>query len=403
MHRIRRLGQVARRGGALVRNRLDRRSFAARCNSDPAALDAPLALYFADGPENLYQLHQWDRVLAALPWPVVVIVSRPDTGRRVLAETSLPVFFAPGSSYLEALVGHGALRVVTYVNHLPLNFRMLRFASPVHVHLGHGESDKDSSVTNQNKAYDRVLVAGPAARQRMAGALREFDDAAHVREVGRPQLDLDYPGAPHWPDDGRTRVLYAPTWEGDRRSMAYGSVASHGPALVRSLVSDPRYRVIYRPHPRTGVQDPAYAAADRRIRALLAEHGRDHLVDTGPYGWQWAFADVCVTDLSSVAYDWLATTKPMLVTVPTEPKATLPPSLFLDEVPRLEAADAPRAAEILDRPWPRERMRELAATYFGDTSPGSSTARLVAALEEAVSLASVPLGRASSDGPGAER
>ncbi len=403
MHRIRRLGQVARRGGALLRNRFDRRSFLARCNADPAALEAPLALYFADGPENLYQLHQWDRVLAALPWPVVVIVARPDTGRRVLAETSLPVWFAPGSSYLEELVAHGSLRVVTYVNHLPLNFRMLRFASPVHVHLGHGESDKDSSVTNQNKAYDRVLVAGPAARSRIARALREFDDAAHVREVGRPQLDLDYPGAPDWPDDGRTRVLYAPTWEGDRASMAYGSVASHGVALVRSLVDDPRYRVIYRPHPRTGVHDPAYAAADRRIRALLAQRGSDHLVDTGPYGWQWAFADVCVTDLSSVAYDWLATTKPMLVTVPVEPRTTLPPSLFLREVPRLPAADAPRAAAILDEPWPLERMRELSAAYFGDTDPGASTARFVAALEEALSLASVPLGPACADDPEAGR
>ncbi|QMW67560.1 CDP-glycerol glycerophosphotransferase family protein [Mumia sp. ZJ1417] len=402
MHRIRRLGQVARRGGALLRNRLDRRSFAARCNDDPAALDAPVALYFADGPENLYQLHQWDRVLAALPWPVVVIAARPDTGRRVLDETSLPVFFAPGSSYLEALVARGRLQVVAYVNHLPLNFRMLRFASPVHVHLGHGESDKDSSVTNQNKAYDRVLVAGAAARARIAGALREFDAAAHVREVGRPQLDLDYPGAPGWPDDGRTRVLYAPTWEGDRASMAYGSVASHGVALVRSLVDDPRYRVIYRPHPRTGVQDPSYAAADRRIRALLAERGSDHLVDTGPYGWQWAFADVCVTDLSSVAYDWLATGKPMLVTVPTEARTTLPPSLFLDEVPRLEAADAPHAAAILDRPWPRERMRELSEAYFGDTAPGASTARFVAALDEAIRLASVPVGPTSAAGPADE-
>ncbi|KAA1423691.1 CDP-glycerol--glycerophosphate glycerophosphotransferase [Mumia zhuanghuii] len=396
MHRFRRLARIAAQARTQVRNRLDRGSFAARCNTDPAALGAPVALYFADGPENLYQLHQWDRVLAALPWPVVVIVSRPDTGRRVLAETSLPVYFAPGSTYLEDLLAHGTLKTVLYVNHLPLNFRMLRFASPVHVHLGHGESDKDSSVTNQNKAYDRVLVAGPAARERVAGALREFDDAAHVREVGRPQLDLDYPGAPDWPDDGTTRVLYAPTWEGDRASMAYGSVASHGVALVSSLVADPRYRVIYRPHPRTGVQDPAYAAADRRIRALLSEHGERHLVDVGPYGWQWAFADVCVTDLSSVAYDWLATAKPMLVTVPTEPRTTLPPSRLLAEVPRLHAADAPRTAVLLDGDWPRDRMLALSEHYFGDTADGASTRRFQSALDEALRLADEPIGPASA-------
>ncbi|MBW9215802.1 CDP-glycerol glycerophosphotransferase family protein [Mumia sp. zg.B53] len=396
MHRIRRLASVARRGVATVRNRLDRGAFAARCNTDPAALEAPIVLYFADGPENLYQLHQWDRVLAALPWPVAVVVARPDTGRRVLEETAFPVYFAPGSSYLEDLVGRGAVRVVLYVNHLPLNFRMLRFARPVHVHLGHGESDKDSSVTNQNKAYDRVLVAGPAARERITGALREFDATTHVREVGRPQLDLDYPGAPSWPADGSVRVLYAPTWEGDRASMAYGSVASHGVALVASLVADPRYRVIYRPHPRSGVQDTAYAAADRQIRALLADHGDRHLVDTGPYGWQWSFADVCVTDLSSVAYDWLATGKPMVVTVPSEPRTTLPASRFLDEVPRLSAEDAPRTAELLDRPWPRERMHALSFHYFGETADGASTRRFTDALDEALRLADEPVGPPSA-------
>ncbi|WP_370618822.1 CDP-glycerol glycerophosphotransferase family protein [Mumia qirimensis] len=396
MHRLRGMARIVSRASRQVRNRLERSTFASRCNSDPRALAAPVAVYFADGPENLYQLRQWDRVLTALPWPVVVVVSRPDTGRRVLAETSLPVFFAPGSTYLEDLLARGAVKTVLYLNHLPLNFRMLRFAAPVHVHLGHGESDKDSSVTNQNKAYDRVLVAGPAARERVAGALRGFDDAVHVREVGRPQLDLAYPGAPEWADDGTTRVLYAPTWEGDRASMAYGSVASHGVALVSSLVSDPRYRVVYRPHPRAGVQDPAYAAADRRIRALLAEHGDRHIVDTGPYGWQWAFADVCVTDLSSVAYDWLATAKPMLVTVPTEPRATLPPSRLLEEVPRLHAADAPRAATLLDANWPRERMLALSEHYFGDMSAGASTRRFVGALEEALRIADEPIGPASA-------
>ncbi|KHL12130.1 UNVERIFIED_CONTAM: hypothetical protein LK11_38970 [Mumia flava] len=378
------------RATAMVRNRLARSSFAARCNDDPRARTAPVALYLADGPENVYQLRQWDRVAEDLDEPVVVIVSRPDTGRRVLEETTLPVFFAPGSTYLEDLVADGHLEVVLYVNHLPLNFRMLRFAEPVHVHLGHGESDKDSSVSNQNKAYDLVALAGPAATERVATRLRMFDVAAHVREIGRPQLDLDHPGAPDWPDDGTTRVLYAPTWEGDRASMAYGSVASHGVGLVGALLADPRYRVIYRPHPRTGIQSPAYAEADRAVRAMIGAAGPRHLVDEGPYGWQWAFADACITDLSSVAYDWLATTKPMLVTVPAEPRVTLPDSRLLSDVDRITVDDAVRAPALLDaasRPARRAALQALSAHYFGDTAPGASMDRFRALVAEARTLA----------------
>ena len=60
---------------------------------------------------------------------------------------------------------------------------------------------------------------------------------------------------------GSARVWYAPTWEGDRPSIAYGSLASHGVAIIEALLADPSVRVIYRPHPRTG-----YASADASRR-----------------------------------------------------------------------------------------------------------------------------------------
>jgi len=115
-------------------------------------------------------------------------------------------------------------------------------------------------------------------------------------QVGRPQLDHVYPGAPDWPRDSGRRVFYAPTWEGDRPSIAYGSLVSHGLALVTALSAVPDVRIIYRPHPRTGRASAAHAAADRQIRSVLKESGDRHLVDHGDYGWQWAFADACVTE-----------------------------------------------------------------------------------------------------------
>jgi hypothetical protein len=351
-----------------------------------------VAVFFATGPENLYQLEQWRPVLEELARqrPVFVVVDRPDTGEAILARTDLPVAFARGSAALEQLVDERDVRVVLYVNQVEPNFRMLRFAAPVHVQLGHGESDKASSVSNQHKAYDLTFVGGEAGADRLGAALRGFDPATRTVQIGRPQLDHAYPGAPDWAADGRPRVWYAPTWEGDRPSIAYGSLASHGVALVESLLADPRVRILYRPHPRTGVTSPAHAAADRRIRELLDRAGHDHLVDTGAYGWQWAFADACVTDVSAVAYDWLATGKPLVVNEPAR-SAFRPASPLLERLPLLHAEDAGTLLALLlerglGRDEPDEQLQELAWHYFGETADRASTRRFLAAIEGCYAL-----------------
>jgi CDP-glycerol glycerophosphotransferase (TagB/SpsB family) len=171
--------------------------------------------------------------------------------------------------------------------------------------------------------------------------------------------------------------------------MAYGSLVTHGEALVTSLVACPSIRVIYRPHPRTGTQSHADAQADAHIRQILARAPGRHLVDTGAYGWQWAFADACVTDISSVAYDWLATGKPLMITRPEHEGAYLPASRLLEAAPLLSADDASSAADrILDLlSQPREEWADLVRYYFGDTTPGASTARFHAALDEALASA----------------
>jgi len=355
---------------------------------------AGVALFFATGPDNAYQFEQWRRPLEELARrrPVFVIVDRPDTGRVVRRTSSLPVAFARGSAALERLVRERNVRVVLYCNQVEPNFRMLRFAAPVHIQIGHGESDKASSVSNQHKAYDLVFVCGDAGRERLVAALRGFAPDRTVA-VGRPQLDYDYAGAPDWPRDSGRRVLYAPTWAGDRPSIAYGSIASHGVALVTALIAEPGLRLIYRPHPRTGQASTAEAAADRQIRAMVRAHGKRHLVDEGSYGWQWAFADACVTDISAVAYDWLATGKPLVVTEPVDPLADRPPSPLLDSLRLLPADRAPEVVGLLDeslaplgRTTSALTLAELASYYFGDTAHRASTRRFEAAIEAALGL-----------------
>ena len=392
--RLRRAAGIGSQVVGRVRNATTARSFTEQAARNGMVPDGGIALYFCAEPSNLFQLEQWRLPLERLAQtrPVFVVVDRPDTGHEVLRRSTLPVAFARGSGALEQLVLDRDVRVVLYVNQVERNFRMLRFTEPVHIQLGHGESDKAYSVSNQHKAYDLTFVGGQAGRDRLEAALRGFDADRRTVGVGRPQLDHDYPGAPGWPRGSGLRVWYAPTWEGDRPSVAYGSLVSHGLAVVEALLADERVRVVYRPHPRTGLASAAHREADRAIRARLARAGDRHLVDTGAYGWQWTFADACVTDISSVAYDWLATGKPLVVTEPTTSSAYRPASRLLDELPLLPADEAGSVLDLL-----RERglggdggvdprLAELTYHYFGDVAHGASSRRFAAAVDAASAL-----------------
>jgi CDP-Glycerol:Poly(glycerophosphate) glycerophosphotransferase len=386
-----RTSRAVRAAGVRLRNEVAAGGFAERAGGNGLLPNTGVAVFFATGPENLYQFEQWRLPLEHLDQvrPVFVIVDRPDTGDRLLQITRLPVAFARGSAALEELVAERDVRVVLYLNQLEANFRMLRFASPVHIQIGHGESDKAGSVSNQHKAYDLVFVGGDAGRDRLDRALRGFDAAERTLAVGRPQLDHSYPGAPAWPRDSGTRVWYAPTWEGDRPSIAYGSLASHGVAIIEALLADPSIRVIYRPHARTGYTSREHRDADKAVRALLAKAGDRHLVDRDSYGWQWDFADACITDISAVAYDWLPTGKPLVITEPAR-SAYRPPSPLLDALPLLGARDAgevvARILALQGDPAARAQLRELAYHYFGDVSAEQSTKRFEDAIERAYQL-----------------
>ena len=134
--------------------------------------------------------------------------------------------------------------------------------------------------------------------------------------------------------------------------------------------------MIYRPHPRTGRASDEHARADKIIRSRLASAGDRHLVDEGEYGWQWAFADACVTDISAVAYDWLATGKPLVITEPENRAAYRPPSPLLDGVPLLHADEAglecsieARCGRRRIRSWPNWRTTTSVTWPTGQQPP----------------------------------
>ncbi|PYY36961.1 hypothetical protein DEJ16_01340 [Curtobacterium sp. MCJR17_055] len=381
----------------LLRSRKVRTQLARRLPSvpRPAPGSVEVAVYFADGPVNMYQIRQWYGPLAELArHRGVAIISRsPGAMLTLLDESPVPVVYARQVVDLERFVAEQAPKTVLYVNQNARNFQMMRYGRMWHVFVNHGESDKMYMTTNQFKAYDYALIAGDAARDRLADALWDYDLDARTIAIGRPQAD-HFVGEPPYPSDDRTVVLYAPTWEGDRGAAAYGSIASHGTTIADRVLASPQHRLVYRPHPRSGVVDPAYKAAHERIVAAIAaanaaDPSAHHVYDDGPtLGWQLADADVAITDISAMIYDRLAVGKPLLVTRPVSADAEVDERGYLSDADWLRADDAgdviarvERAANDAEQ---LARLRHWVHRYFGDTTPGTATARFHAAVDRLV-------------------
>lgn len=352
-----------------------------------------IAVYFADGAVNMYQMRQWYRPLAELAkkWPVVVLARNAGGVEKLLAEDAPPVAFVPTVRDLERFIRKQDIRIVLYVNQNTRNFQMFRYGRRWHVFINHGESDKMYMTTNQYKAYDYALVAGQAARDRLSRTLWDFDLDRRTIEIGRPQADHYSGSLPYTPDE-RTVVLYAPTWEGDRPSALYGSIASHGEKLVSELLATGLHRVIYRPHPRSGVVDAAYGAAHRRIVAAItaantADPAAHHVHDDGPdLGWQLVAADVAIVDISAMVYDRLAAGKPLMITRPADTRASIDSGGYLGDCEWLTVDAAADIVAEVERVRADDdaikKLRMWVQHYFGDTTPGVATAKFHAAIEQ---------------------
>jgi hypothetical protein len=352
-----------------------------------------IAVYFADSSVNIYQMRQWYRPLQELSeqWPVVVMARHAVGAQTLLDDGALPVAFVPTVKSIERFIGSQDIRIVLYVNQNARNFQMFRYGRRWHVFINHGESDKMYMTTNQYKSYDFAFVAGQAARERLSRVLWDYDLDRRTLEIGRPQADHYSGELPYTPDD-RTVVLYAPTWEGDRPAAHYGSVATHGETLVAALLATGRHRVIYRPHPRSGVVDPAFGEADKRIIHAIRDANRQdpsaqHIYDDGPdLGWQLAAADVAIADISAMVYDRLATGKPLLITRPVDPAAKIDEGGYLSACEWLTAEGAHDIVAEIERvradPEAASRLERWVTHYFGDTTPGAATAKFHAAVDE---------------------
>lgn len=139
--------------------------------------------------------------------------------------------------------------------------------------------------------------------------------------------------------------------------------------IVKSILDNSnKFRLIYKPHPFTGSMITRWAALNDQIKALVKNHPGGHFVDDSPFGWQPKVADLMITDVSAVAYDWLATGKPIILTRPTEPRAELNEGGIFGSLKLLEAGSANQANKwvtmALEDPDVVNSMKYWSARYY---------------------------------------
>jgi hypothetical protein len=359
-------------------------------------LTGRVLVYFPDDVSKAYQLEQWLPVLDDLhrSHPVLVVTRNLGTFRALADRTTLPLVFARRLRDLNDVLVSADPGVCLYVNNSARNFQALGWPRALHAHVNHGESDKISMATNQVKAYDEVFVAGPAAVQRYLDNVLALP-ADKLVPVGRPQLDLHFD--PVLPPSPRATVLYAPTWEGETPAMDYSSLPVFGVPLVEALVCDGGFRVVYKPHPKLLTGSRAAVAAHERVCALLTDQA-EQTVDGGhrveiepPILALFASCDALVSDVSSVALDWLylRTSRPLWTADPRGDRRALERASPLAAwTGVLDAASAPGAAGLLREGVlhdPAADLRAQARTcYFGELQPGESSRRFREAIAAAL-------------------
>lgn len=265
---------------------------------------AQVAYFFADTPSRIYQIAQWLPVIEKSPANLsAVIITRSAASTEELRKlTDIPIIHARTFDLLMSLLELSKFKAIIYVNNSYQNFQTLSYQQAVHIHVNHGESDKISMVSNQAKAYDRVFVAGPAAKDRYLKAVAWIDQNKLIT-VGRPQLDLGQ--TPFAAEPKLKTITYAPTWEGEDEANNYTSMDLYGKKIIDAALSQSDCRTIYKPHPRILTsKDPEVVAAHKYIVSRLNKAPHQVLLE-GDVIEVLLGTDLLMSDISSVTLDYL--------------------------------------------------------------------------------------------------
>ena len=313
------------------------------------------AVYYAAVSGARYQLGMWLPYLQRLGQPFIVITRNPSTVPEITTLTSAPILVPRTdrgmSTHLDSMVVD-SLRAAFYVQGSPANTTFQRYPL-THVWLNHGDSDKQANYHPRHATYSKLFVSGQQGIDRYAAHGIEVPPDRFV-VVGRPQIEQIQVRDTPLPQEAPRTVLYGPTWKGGRPSTNYSSLPV-GEQIVRRLL-DRGATVIFRPHP-LSYSDKTDA---RRIQAIHTVLEADRRATGRQHVWghqaerDWDVpacfnaSDALITDVSSLASDYLASGKPFAMVAVTASGAAFTTEFPMARVAYVIESDLSTLDETLD-------------------------------------------------------
>lgn len=327
-------------------------------------------VYYATVVGARYQLGMWLPYLERLGVPFVVITRFPETVPVIASLTSAPVLVPRKNSTVGTLdqLVVPSMKAAFYVQGSSANSFFQRYRQLTHVWLNHGDSDKAANFSARHATYDKLFVSGQQGVERYAAHGVHVPPERFV-VVGRPQIErIEVRDEPLPPGAPRT-VLYAPTWRGGRPATNYSSLPV-GDDVVAALLARGA-TVMFRPHP-LSYNEPEDAARVARIQQRLAADraatGRAHV--WGPAAETERDIPACinavdalVTDVSSVASDFLASGKPLAMVAIRSSGTAFPDEFPMARVSYVIEKDLSTLDAALDQLLGDDPLRERRLAY----------------------------------------
>ncbi len=277
---------------------------------------------------NGSHLSIWEPYLKLLPYKVCICTKTTGDKKPV---TSFPVF-SEAEGFRIADIGQvPSIKILLYLANYTGNWRYF-YQFPrrsninndvIHIFLGHGDSDKESSHSRVAMIYDYLMVADKQAVYRY-----------HHNQVNISEKNFLIVGAPTSPGilvnssrNSIKNILYAPTFEAKRADANFSSLQNIYSDICK-LSSENTYTILFRPHPATGSRLPEYKNYSSIIKEAIGFKKIDKVKAFNS-------SDVIITDISGILTEYLFTNKPIIIPISIEDelsKSALEESAFNDIV-----------------------------------------------------------------------
>jgi len=266
--------------------------------------------YFSGGINSYYQIKQWQKPFEELnkKHKLLYIITDYEVYLHFIKEQIFEVVYIQDFTNLIEIYQENEFAITLYINNSLKNFQAVRYSRGYHLHLNHGESEKESMRSNQAQAYDFVFTVGQRGVDRYEEYLLNFNAQKFI-QVGRPQLDFIEEMEIEKKENQKV-ILYAPTWEATHSSMNYTSVPIFGIELVSKILEDENNILIYKPHSALGSRDEDSKIANEKILKIISENENAHFMMDEDINSVFTLVDFAFFDNTSVMIDYLHTQKP---------------------------------------------------------------------------------------------